>query len=227
MPNVQICWTKDVSEAEAAAVQTGVREVLQYVSTQFSVHLMGGPCDADSWAERCLKKTDRSYGRQVDAECVLTGQVPYSVAKYAADTGQTLASVSCLTVAVISADLTAGDANFLFGASKEGFGSVVSVARLRADIEDTIIREKVLRRLARHEFGHALGLIPEERPSNVEEKIGLHCTNLCTMRQGMSLSEFVGLVVEEEKAGVLFCSECAGYLRSGLANLKILLCGEP
>ena len=70
--------------------------------------------------------------------------------------------------------------------------------------------------------GHALGLIPESRRCNVEDKIGLHCTNLCTMRQGMSRSEFVDLALEEEQAGVTFCSECAQYLESGPANLKVL-----
>ncbi len=227
MPKIQLCWTKGVSETEAAGVQSGVSEVLQHVSPVFNIEIMGPTCEADAWQGSCLTEQDRGYGPQVDADRLLKWRIMYSLAKFMLDTGQDATSVSCITVAAMDADITAGDNNFLLGASRAGFGSVLSVARLRRGIRDTRIRDKVLRRLARHEFGHALGLVPEGRQSNVEEKIGLHCTNLCTMRQGMSLPEFEALTMEEERAGISFCFECAEYLRSGLTDLRLLFGGHP
>ena len=215
--NVHICWTRGVSEEEASAVQSGVGDVLKYVTRHFSVQAAGETCDADSWAESCRLSParDRGYGPQVDASCVLTRQIPDGLAR---------SQVSCLTVVILDQDITAGNNNYLFGLEEPlgsfKVGAVLSVVRLR----DSTMSEKLVRRLARHEFGHALGLIPEGRSVNVD-KIGLHCTNVCTMRQGMCLSGFEELTRGEESAEVIFCPECADYLRSGLADLKVVFGG--
>jgi predicted Zn-dependent protease len=209
MTDVQICWSRGISEAEASAVRFGVGDVLKYITLDLNVEVIGEACDADSWVERCRTTLDRGHGLQVDANCVLTEQIPDRLAR---------SRINCLTVVIIEADITDGDNSFLFGGSLSGFGSILSVARLR----DSTMSEKVLRRLARHEFGHALGLIPAARSTNVQREIGLHCTNVCTMRQAMSLQELQTLTAEEERTRIMFCPECADYLKNGLADLEML-----
>lgn len=221
MTKVQICWTRGVSKAEVSTVQSGVSDVLKYVTRDFSVDLMGPTCAAEVWAENCLRQKDAGFGPQVDADCVLNRQIPPSLVNYARSIGQEPSDVSCLSVVCVDFDITVGEENFLFGGSQAGIGSVLSVARLRG----STIADKVLRRLARHEFGHALGLIPDARSTNVRGKIGLHCTNVCTMRQGMNLQKFEALTIEEERADILFCRECADYLRNGLADFKVIFGG--
>jgi len=190
-------------------VEAGVRQVLQYVSTEFVLDITGDPCAAELWQRTCLEE---SQTRQVYADCLLR-ELTFSLIRHANERAQEVGDSGVLGVLVVDADLTKEAANFLFGATCPDIGSVLSVSRLR-NIGSVELRGKVVQRLARHEFGHVLGLVPRERRTNVEDKIGLHCTNLCTMRQGMTLEEFGQLTIEEERAGVVFCRECADYLRT-------------
>ncbi len=218
MTKVQICWTSGVTEAEMSAVRTAVNDVLNHVSPDFSVEVAAEACEADSWVASCRTQNERGYGPQIDATCVLTNQIPATLAKY---------QISRLTVVLTEADITASGNKFLFGAEQPvgplKVGAILSVARLL----ESAMAEQVLRRLARHEFGHALGLIPESRSTNVATEVGLHCTNVCTMRQGMCLAEFEDLTQEEERANVDFCGECLDYLKTGVRSLKVIFGDWP
>lgn len=218
MRKVLVCNTSGVDAQEALAVEAGVRQVLEYVPVEFQVDIMATACNADAWQQRCLQQsqTDLRFGPQVFEDCLFKKLI-FSLTEYAARRGQTLADWGLLGVLTVDADLTSRDNGFLFGATRDKTEaapaaiSMLSVSRLRA-ITSAELRAKVLQRLARHEFGHALGLIPQGRQSNVEDKIGLHCTNVCTMRQGMSLPQVEALTREENQRGVVFCSECADHL---------------
>lgn len=218
MLRVLLCWTTGVSSEEASAVQLGIRQVLQHVPGESSVDLVGRACDADLWQERCLKESGTN---QIFEDC-LFGQInSWDFLQWRRNRlmteGSPAGSLRIVNVVVVDADLRSRDTNFLFGATRDHIGTVLSVHCLRR-IRRLHVRRKVLERLARHEFGHALGLVPEGRQTNVEEKIGLHCTNVCTMRQSMCLRELEELTLEEARAGAIFCSECADYLRTVAAS---------
>ena len=209
MREVVALFTAGIDSEEALAVQAGVRQVLQYVSGEFVVDVVGDPCRAEVWQQRCLEKSQTG---QVSVECLLE-ELLFFLIQHADKRGRVLVDSDLLAVLAVDADLRSSATNFLFGSARPGYASVLSVSRFRT-VTPMELRKKVLTRLARHEFGHALGLIPEGRRTNVKRKLGLHCTNLCTMRQGMSLEEFEQLTTEEEKAGVVFCPECVDHLRS-------------
>ncbi len=222
-PNVKrralICWTTGVKIAEASAVELGIWDVLQCIPGTFDVEIIGSASNADSWQQHCIGESTsiREYGPQISETCLLF-QVRKWLVNHVQANNQRLGQLRPRTVLVVDTDLTDGENQFLFAATRDKIDSmpaaisILSVTRFRA-IDSTERRRKLLQRLSRHEFGHALGLVPEARQASTEEKIGLHCTNPCTMRQGMSLEEFEQLSQEEEQARILFCPECTRYLR--------------
>ena len=111
-------------------------------------------------------------------------------------------------VLVTAQDLTAEGLNFAFGATTPDTASTVqSVRRFMEAVPESRLQSEMIRRLFRHEFGHLLGLPSAHRP-NTEENLGNHCTNLCTMRQGLSTVEWAELTVEEVENGTHFCTDC-------------------
>lgn len=60
------------------------------------------------------------------------------------------------------------------------------------------------------------------RKERVIQKLGLHCTNVCTMRQGMSLSEWKELTQEELRRGIHFCADCSRELAQYRTRFKKL-----
>lgn len=61
----------------------------------------------------------------------------------------------------------------------------------------------MIQRLLRHEVGHMFGL--PNRRYNIDQSLGAHCTsNVCTMRQGLSIEEWANLTVSAEGQGTHF-----------------------
>jgi hypothetical protein len=106
--------------------------------------------------------------------------------------------------------------NFIFGATDKEIGQTVqSVYRF---VEAGLSPEQtalVTRHIARHEFGHLVGLDTDtirkqDRRGGIYEG---HCANECTMQQVMSVSETVTLANKlEHKHNAGFCTDCVGYL---------------
>jgi predicted Zn-dependent protease len=102
--------------------------------------------------------------------------------------------------------------NFAFGATDPSeFVSVQSITRLMAEVPEGPLRNEMIRRVLRHEVGHMLGL-PSSGRGNTEENLGPHCTNMCTMRQGLSAPEWAQHTIEEFNNGVHFCEGCQNDL---------------
>lgn len=121
-------------------------------------------------------------------------------------------------VLVTNSDLTAEGLNFVFGATnREAFSTVQSVRRFVETVTDPRLRNAMISRLFRHETGHLLGLPTDQRP-NTEENLGAHCTNVCTMRQGVSIQAWARNTVEEFKSGVHFCEDCRQDLAEARAR---------
>ncbi len=113
-------------------------------------------------------------------------------------------------VLVSSRDFYARDLNFCFGSGIHEFGMVLSTARFRGDPER-------LTTVTMHEMGHAFGLIPSTRTKNVTSSLGLHCTNRCIMRQGLTSSEWEAHARDRITYGP-FCQQCINDLRGYFAQ---------
>lgn len=115
-----------------------------------------------------------------------------------------------IDIVLTSCDMTAFDAgqqlNFVFGIA-DGRISIQSVARFR-DCSN-FDRSIAIKNVIWHELGHILGMAANTRRSHTEYKLGPHCTNFgCTMRQGMTVSEWIDNARATYQVGSIYCPEC-------------------
>jgi predicted Zn-dependent protease len=204
-----------VQDALTASGQT--RQLINFGSQKYGAGDYSSP---DWYVEKAIRNQElcrnAGYGLQVDAREVnkLFASEPYQNKPH-------------WEVLVINDDLSvknrqSGYLNYVFGLTDISFpSSVQSVARLIKDVKEGELRDLMIRRLLRHEVGHMFRL-PLWNRGNVEEKLGLHCTNVCTMRQGMSIQEWAQETIEERNKGVHFCADCRNDLtiiRQGIKPL--------
>lgn len=111
-----------------------------------------------------------------------------------------------LQVALTTKDLSSRD-GWLFGLARSGHAVILSVARLTT--------QATLKLLAGHEVGHLLGLVREEQQSH-DNRSGFywsHCTNVCAMRQVMSVAEAQRLAAKLVERS-FFCPQCIEFLEN-------------
>ena len=121
---------------------------------------------------------------------------------------------SRLDVVVLGKDMTAIDnkhdgkwLNFLFGLGGSRI-AIVSTYQFRHHLENKKLRNLCLRRNIFHQVFHAFGLIPEWRKTKIDNSLGLHCSNICVMRQGLSVCEWKNNVIQEREKGIVLCHQC-------------------
>ncbi len=127
-------------------------------------------------------------------------------------------------VFIVNRDLTSGepDNNFVFGETNVDLrASVQSVTRLMNEVPRGQLRLSMIRRLLAHEVGHMFGL--PGRNYRVEQKLGLHCINICCMRQGMSIPEWAQLTQQEERSNIKFCNDCLNDLGRSAPRFRPLI----
>jgi len=222
MRNVLLGWASGVTDWEAHAVASGLTDVLS-IARQTNVPEVLG----ESWViDGCVQKllgTPVPQGAQQPVEDLYYALVG-SLAEDKSE-GFDALSAKYIVVAIVDVDLTDSDADWIFGATKTNLVpvSMISVVRPRNMVERKAL--KALRRLGRHEFGHALGLVPDERTERVVDtdwSIGKHCTNVCAMRQTDVEHGTVTLEAateEEEVAAVVLCDDCVADLLT-LADVR-------
>lgn len=113
-------------------------------------------------------------------------------------------------------DLIANGTNFVFGITSKPHGvSLQSVYRFINGVKSEAVLRDTFRHVARHEYGHLLGL-DETTIQNQDKRGGVylgHCLKDCTMQQVMSVPEAVTAVQArkgQSQAG--FCDDCVSYL---------------
>lgn len=218
--------TSDVPPAEARAALAGVvdalrasgqeREIVNFGASQFGEGKYSSPnwYLEEAFRRQPLRK-DEGYGPQIDVEQVgrLFAEEPHQQKPH-------------WEVMVTGLDLTASYKgeylNFVFGATDPNFpSSVQSINRFREEIPHDGLRYETIRRVLRHEAGHMFGLPSTNRP-NIEENLGLHCTNICTMKQGQSVREWALLTIDEVQNKVHFCGDCKADLAARKPHFKPL-----
>ena len=125
-------------------------------------------------------------------------------------------------IAIFSKRMTAKDCDgnwlsFIFGLAGSG-AAIISTHEFNHGLKNKRLRHLCLRRGVLHEFFHILGLVPDSRKTNIDNRLGLHCSNICVMRQGMSLSEWKNYAVEEEEKKVILCHQCKKDLHEVLSR---------
>lgn len=205
---LNVMWSSDVPPAEARAALEGIVDAVQASGQQRTVAVYGahrwsdgGYSSADWYVEEAKRRQsvirNLGYGPQVHTGHLFEQfhEEPWQASPH-------------WEVAIVNADLYDNRTNFVYGATKPDFAaSIQSIRRLREVVQDDVLRAHMVRRLLRHEVGHMFGLPGDGRP-NTAYKLGTHCTNICTMRQGMNMQEWVQLTLEEVAAGVQFCGDC-------------------
>lgn len=209
---IYVMWDDTVGIPEAQASLEGIRDALQASGQKRQLVALG----SEDWAENTQeysgptwyintafqKQTTRrngGFGIQLDVSEVikLFYQEPYQQNPH-------------WEVFIVNRDLNDSqdpNINFVFGSTNPTFpASVQSITRLMAQISSQELRSAMIKRLLRHEVGHMFG--PPLRTFNIEQKLGPHCTNVCSMRQGLSIHEWANQTIEENRKGVVFCDDC-------------------
>ena len=114
-------------------------------------------------------------------------------------------------IVVTCSDLYDDGCNFVIGAAVEGLGTVISVKRF-LELDPAAQRECIVTETM-HEVGHVFGLVPKTRTENVSHSLGLHCDNMCTMRQGLNVPRDWINITNDRLAGHVFCKTCESDLR--------------
>lgn len=218
---IYLMWSSDVPSAEAQAATQGVydavkasgqnRQVVNLGSTAWS---RGDYSSADWYLNKVSgmedEARDKGHGRQVNVSNLLN--------QFEAEPWQ---EKPHWEVSIVNKDLYMYDTNFVFEATRTEFAaSVQSVRRLIDSVPEESLKLEMVRRLLRHEVGHMFGL--PGRNFNVEQKLVSHCTNVCTMRQGMSIPEWEKLTKEENRGKVHFCQDCLNVLAQKRNQFKPL-----
>ena len=115
-------------------------------------------------------------------------------------------------LALLTSDIYGGeDTNFVIGLAIPTFGTVVSIARL-SKLEISLQLE-CIKTVIFHEMGHVFGL-PNSNRKNINESLGAHCTNVCVMRQGLSVPfDWIKMTQDRIRMRAPYCKECLSDLR--------------
>lgn len=101
----------------------------------------------------------------------------------------------------------------MIGLAQPEMGTVVSTHRFRGLDDKT--RYECVKTETMHELGHVFGLIPQDRAEDVDYSLGKHCTNVCTMRQGLRVPiDWIIYSGERVTSGRAFCNRCTQDLRN-------------
>ncbi len=207
-----VMWSSNVPLPEAQAALHGVVDAVNASGQRREIVALG----SRPWSEGAFSNADwyveEARRRQQEVRNLGHGQqlnVDHLIHQFYEEPWQ---ANPHWEVAIVNTDLYADGTNFVFGVTQPDFAaSVQSVRRLIDSVRAGELRTAMVRRLLRHEVGHMFGL--PGRNYHVEQKLGRHCTNVCTMRQGMSLPEWAQLTQQEERYQVHFCNDCMSDLR--------------
>ena len=130
-----------------------------------------------------------------------------------------------LDFAIVGRNLTVKDNNdsyleFVFGVSD--VNSVISSYQFNQTIMDRKLRLLCLQRTVIHQLCHALGIFPVSQVTNRNHHFDPHCTNLCVMRQGISVQDWARYAEEEYRQNIVLCPECQYDIRQLHPQVRVL-----
>lgn len=116
-------------------------------------------------------------------------------------------------VLILKSDIYLENTDFVIGAGKKGHCAIISTYRFK-DLDDNR-KYEVIKAEAMHEIGYVFGIPNNNRKTNVENNIGLHCTNECVMRQGLCIpDDWIEMTNNRLKSRKPLCDECIDDLKT-------------
>ncbi len=119
-------------------------------------------------------------------------------------------------ILIVNNDIYWGNTNYVIGIAQAGVGTTISTFKFKPLRDKT--KYECIKTETMHELGHVFGLIPDSRTKNVENSLGKHCTNTCTMRQGLNVPvDWINITNDRLRYGAL-CPTCAKDLKEYFRN---------
>jgi hypothetical protein len=216
-----------VPNEEANAARQGIEDVLVASGQARDIVVVAADAlpaeefyDPDQQAADALRqqkaRRDSGYGPQLDMQLLLDEierAEPYQEPHLAIR----------LSAHDLTAEVAPGEyVDFAVGATDpHGMVTIQSIARFMAALPSGKLRQEIIRRLFRHETGHLFG-VPSSGRRNIQYEYGLHCTNVCTMRQAIGMVAWGQYTVEESRENVHFCADCQQDLNRATAGYRPL-----
>ncbi|MCA9309371.1 hypothetical protein KC973_03270 [Candidatus Saccharibacteria bacterium] len=223
LPSSEVFVTADSVLMEHApgivqAAEDGITDVTSMMHSPIRVRIIGS-----RWADGEYGSTQWFTERAgiTDPSGTHSGKLLYDVIHRDLASDPALQESPHVGYMLLGQDLTAigpdgKPMNFIFGATDKEIGqSVQSIARFLEAGLDSAQLATVTRHIARHEFGHLIGLDGGSIRSQ-DSRGGIyqgHCVNTCTMRQVSSVPEAVDLaesLKDAPHAG--FCDDCTSVI---------------
>ena len=216
MKPIYVMRQEGITSAQESAVLQGIDIVLQAAQADVEVKSFGvwrhkdwvnlyngqlNPYMSVDWYVEQGRKASRGNGQlHGGAICNALWQEPWQKSHPHWD------------VVILKSDIYDDGCNFVIGeAVADGF-CIVSVNRLsgldEASQKECIITETI------HELGHVFGLPNDNRgDGTIEQSLGGHCTNVCTMRQGLVVPRDWLRMTQDRLRHGTFCQICLAELR--------------
>lgn len=204
----------NINKLEKRAVLEGVKEVVSLTEVDLKI------IDFDIWRNNNFKNLDGSLIPYCSVDWYIKNAK--NETRNQIDGEQVIGDLACepwrdinkggsnhYDLFILDSDLYYEGTNFVFGLTSKGIGSLVSTYRFK-ELDDKV-RYDCIKTAVMHELGHLFGLVPETR-SSVNESLGIHCNNICIMRQGLSIDEWINITNHRLEYGIL-CSPCSKDLK--------------
>jgi hypothetical protein len=142
--DVRIYRTAGVTNDEVSVGEDALRVVAGCLPIPVLWRYVDDAQVAAEWMANCTKLGTEESG-QVDVECVLKTQIPYTKARHAVETGAAFVE-TWIPLVITEHNLVTRDSPFLFGGGLPELGAIISVRQLRKELSSPK-KELVLRRL--------------------------------------------------------------------------------
>jgi predicted Zn-dependent protease len=210
---IVMLFQKGMSDLEKNAIMDGVQDISSVAEAELEGYLYDGFLDGEpecdslkpymsvDWFLMKGRETSHQPGKyffdEIQKHLYLNVKRRY---------GNSIYMLLALNVDIYSSD----SLTYILGGAHSGIGTTLSTFRFRKLPEH--LAYDCIKTETMHEMGHVFGLIPGSRTTNVENKLGRHCTSVCTMRQGLNVPDDWIQMSYLNKIKRPFCTDCRDHL---------------
>lgn len=212
---VYLMQEENVSDLEKRAVVDGVSELIKLADVSLPVR------DFGVWREKGYKNEDGSlkeyqsvdwYIAQGKLDSKREHQLHASYMMLKMDFEPWRMKEDHYDVMVLTSDIYVRGTNFVIGIARPHTGTILSTDKFQC-LEDQM-KYECIKTETMHELGHVFGMVPDERKEDVEYSLGKHCSNVCIMRQGITLpTDWINITADRLK-GKALCDRCSDDLKN-------------
>lgn len=199
---IRLLYDKNINPSSIDAVKDGVSEILDIAGVKVDISEDHSIDELVSMGMRTSRDGKQINGHPIHADLAIDSEHHNRYNILVLD--QDLNNYS-------SIPSIQKDYDFILGFGDPGFGVILSTFKFQTLDEQT--RYECIKTEAIHETGHMFGLPDKNRGSNLQEKGGIHCTNICVMRQGFSVpKDWINMTKDRFDYGNALCDQCSEEL---------------